>query len=168
MNVKRSGNSHTSKPHSREGNDTPLQYSCLENPMGRGGWKAAVHGVTKSWTWLSDFTFAFMHWRRKWQPNPMFLPGESQGQWSLVGFHLWGCTESDTTEVTQQQQQQQVSITFIFFEINSWGYWQKDCFLFTQEVSKLEFITSIIYSRSYNQARPYGAFPGYPLPDCCL
>ena len=39
-----------------------------------------------------------MHWRRKWQLTPVFLPGESQGQWSLVGCHLWGPTESDTTE----------------------------------------------------------------------
>ena len=43
-------------------------------------------------------------WRRKWQPTPVFLPGESQGRGSLVGCHLWGHTESDTTEVTQQQQ----------------------------------------------------------------
>ena len=42
-----------------EGNGTPLQYSCLENPMGGGAWKAAVHGVAKSRTRLSDFTFAF-------------------------------------------------------------------------------------------------------------
>ena len=41
----------------REGDGTPLQYSCLENPMDRGAWKAAVHGVVKSWTRLSDFTF---------------------------------------------------------------------------------------------------------------
>jgi len=40
---------------------------------------------------------------RKWRPTPVFLPGESQGQGSLVGCHLWGRTESDTTEVTQQQ-----------------------------------------------------------------
>ena len=39
-------------------------------------------------------------WRRKWQPTPVFLPGESQGRWSLVGCRLWGCTESDMTEVT--------------------------------------------------------------------
>ena len=45
-----------------------------------------------------------MHWRRKWHPTPVFLPGESQGWGSLVGCHLWGCTESDTTEVTWQQQ----------------------------------------------------------------
>ena len=43
----------------REGNGTPLQYSCLENPMGRGAWWAAVHGVAKSRTRLSDFTFTF-------------------------------------------------------------------------------------------------------------
>ena len=42
-----------------EGNGTPLQYSCLENPMDGGAWKAAVHGVARSWTRLSDFTFAF-------------------------------------------------------------------------------------------------------------
>ena len=43
----------------REGNGTPLQYSCLENPMDGGAWWAAVHGVAKSWTWLSNFTFTF-------------------------------------------------------------------------------------------------------------
>ena len=42
----------------------------------------------------------FMHWRRKWQPTPVFLPGESQGRGSLVGYRLWGHTESDTTEAT--------------------------------------------------------------------
>ena len=48
-----------------------------------------------------------MHWRRTWQPTPVFLPGESQGRGSPVGCRLWGHTESDTTEATQQQQQQQ-------------------------------------------------------------
>ena len=42
----------------------------------------------------------FMHWRKKRQPTPVFLPGESQGRGSLVGCRLWGRTESDTTEVT--------------------------------------------------------------------
>ena len=42
-----------------EGNDNPLQRSCLENPMGGGTWWAAVHGVTEGWTRLSDFTFTF-------------------------------------------------------------------------------------------------------------
>ena len=45
--------------HIGEGNGTPLQYSCLENPMDGGAWQAAVHGVAQSWTWLSDFTFTF-------------------------------------------------------------------------------------------------------------
>ena len=49
-------------------------------------------------TSLSRFTF--LQWRRKWQPTPVFLPGESQGQGSLVGCHLWGRTESDRTEAT--------------------------------------------------------------------
>ena len=84
-----------------EGNGTPLQCSCLENPMDGGTWQAAVLGVAKSRTRLSDFTF--MHWRRKWQPTPVFLPGESQGRGNLVGCRLWGHTESDTTEVMQQQ-----------------------------------------------------------------
>jgi len=47
-----------------------------------------------------------MHWRRKWQPTPVFLSGESEGWGSLVGCCQWGRTESDTTEATQQQQQQ--------------------------------------------------------------
>ena len=60
--------------------------------------------VGHSWaTSLSLFTF--MHWRRKWQPTPVFLPGESQGWGSLVGCRLWGHTESDTIEATWQQQQ---------------------------------------------------------------
>ena len=60
---------------------------------------AAVYGVEKSRTRLSDFTFTFhFHWRRKWQPTAVFLPGESQGWGILVGYRLWGCTESDTTE----------------------------------------------------------------------
>ena len=42
-----------------EGNGSPVQYSCLENPVDRGAWKAAVHGVAESWTRLSDFTFTF-------------------------------------------------------------------------------------------------------------
>ena len=42
----------------------------------------------------------FIHWRRKWQPTPVFLPGESQGRGTLVGCCLWGHTESDMTEVT--------------------------------------------------------------------
>ena len=61
--------------------------------------------------------FTFMHWRRKWQPTPVFLPGGPQGRWSLVRCRLWGLTESDTTEATQQQQQQQQPSCVQFFTI---------------------------------------------------
>ena len=51
--------------------------------------------------WATSLSLStFMHWRRKWQPTPVFLPGESQGWGSLLGCHLWGRTESDTTEAT--------------------------------------------------------------------
>ena len=51
--------------------------------------------------WVTSLSlFTFMHWRRKWQPTPAFLPGESQGWRSLVGCRLWGHTELDTTKAT--------------------------------------------------------------------
>ena len=65
-----------------------------DGPQSMGLLRVGHEGVTS----LSLFTF--MHWRRKWQPTPVFLPEESQGQGSLVGFRLWGHTESDTTEAT--------------------------------------------------------------------
>ena len=99
--------------HNGEGNGTPLQCSCLGNPMDGGVCWAAVHGVTTEKAmaptsvllpgeshgrrslvrlqlmgsrrvghdWVTSLSlFTFMHWRRKWQPTPVFLPGESQGQ----------------------------------------------------------------------------------------
>ena len=69
----------------------------IEGPGGlqsMGLWRVRHNWVTS----LSLFTF--MHWRRKWQPTPVFLPGEPQGQGSLVGCSLWGHTESDMTQVT--------------------------------------------------------------------
>ena len=86
--------------------------------MDGGAWWAAVHGVAKSQTRLSDFIlslFTFMHWRRKWQSTPVFLPGESQGLGSLVGCRLWGRTESNTTGATKQLQQQVFLRTPSFF-----------------------------------------------------
>ena len=86
-----------------EGNGTPLQYSCLENPMDGGAWWAAVHGVAKSQTRLSDFTFTFhfhalekematyssvLAWRISGMAGPVGLPSKR------------GRTESDMTEVT--------------------------------------------------------------------
>jgi len=92
----------------REGNGTPLQYSCLENPMDRGAWWAAVHGVTEGWTWLSDFTFTFPFHalEKEMATHSSVLAWRIPGMGSRVGCHLWGRTESDTTEATQQQQQQ--------------------------------------------------------------
>ena len=83
-------------------NGTPLQYSCLENPMEGGAWWAAVHGVAKSQTLLSDFTFTF-HFHaleKEMATHSCVLAWEISGKGSLVGCHLWGHTESDTTEVT--------------------------------------------------------------------
>ena len=60
------------------------------------GWLRVGHD------WVTSLSlFTFLHWRRKWQPTPVFLSGESQGRGSLVGCRLWGRTESDTTEVTE-------------------------------------------------------------------
>ena len=85
-----------------EGNGTPLQYSCLENPMDGGAWWAAVHGVTKSQTRLSDFTFTF-HFRaleKEKATHSSVLAWKIPKTGSLVGCCLWGCTESDMTEAT--------------------------------------------------------------------
>ena len=84
----------------REGNGTPLQCSCLENPMDGGAWWATVHGVTKSQTRLSDFTFTF-HFHaleKEMATHSSVLAWRIPG--SLVGCRLWGHTESDTTEAT--------------------------------------------------------------------
>ena len=80
----------------REGNGTLLQYSCLENPMDGGAWKAAVHGVAKSRTRLSNFTFTFnFHALEK-----EMATHSSVLAWRIPGYRLWGRTESDTTEAT--------------------------------------------------------------------
>ena len=85
-----------------EGSGTPLQYSCLENPMDGGAWWAAVHGVSKSWTRLSDFTFTF-HFHaleKEMATHSSVLAWRIPGMGSLVGCRLWGYTELYTTEVT--------------------------------------------------------------------
>ena len=85
-----------------EGGGTTLQYSCLENPWTEEPGRLQSTGslrVGHNWT-TSLSLFTFMHWRRKWQPTPVFLPGDSQGWGSLLGCRLWGRTELDTTEAT--------------------------------------------------------------------
>ena len=71
--------------------------------------------------WATSLSFfTFMHWRRKWQPTPLFLPGESQGQGSLVGCRLWGCTELDTTKVTWQYELGSVHSSVNFQKVRCW------------------------------------------------
>ena len=94
-------------------------YSAHQNPTEKA---MAPHSSTLAWKipWMEDpgrlqsmgslrvgpdwatslSLFTFLYWRRKWQPTPVFLPGESQGRRSLVGCRLWGGTELDTTEAT--------------------------------------------------------------------
>ena len=68
--------------------------------MDGGAWWAAVHGVAKGRTQLSNFTFHFHALEKEMATTPVFLPGDSQGPGSLVGCCLWGRTELDTTEAT--------------------------------------------------------------------
>ena len=85
-----------------EGNGTPLQYSCLENPMDGGAWWAAVHGVAESWTRLSDFTFTFhFHALEKKMATPSSvlawrIPGTGEpGRLPSMGSHRVGHDWSD-------------------------------------------------------------------------
>ena len=119
------------------GYGSPLQYSCLENPMDWGAWRATVHEVAKrvehNWSnwactyawliiymgllrWLSgkDSSFQcrrtdfnpqvrYIPWRRKWQPTPIFLPGNSHRQRSLEGYSAWGHKRVRHNLATKQQ-----------------------------------------------------------------
>ena len=82
-----------------EGNGTPLQYSCLENPMDGGAWKAAVHGVTKNRTQLSDFPFTFhFHALEKEMATHSSVPAwriPGTGELPSVGSHRVGHDCSD-------------------------------------------------------------------------
>src|SRR5574337_133236 len=84
-------------PHS---STLPWKIPWTEDPGGlQSMWSLRVR---HNWaTSLSLFTFT--HWRRKWQPSPVFFPGESQGRGSLVGCRLWGHTESNTTERSEER-----------------------------------------------------------------
>ena len=68
--------------------------------MEEPGGLQSMESLRVDMTSLSLSLFTFMHWRGKWQPTPVFLPGESQGRGSLVGCRLWGRTESEMTEAT--------------------------------------------------------------------
>ena len=101
-------------------NGTPLQYSCLENPMDRGAWQAAVHGVAEGWTRLSNFTFTFHFYalEKEMATHSSVLAWRIPGTGEPGGLPSMGRTESDMTEVTQQQQHQpcpQLPISYIMF-----------------------------------------------------
>ena len=85
-----------------EGNGTPLQYTCWKIPWTEEpGRLQSMGSLRVGHDWVTSLSlFTFMHWRRKWQSTPVFLPGESQGRGSLVGCRLRDHTESDTTEAT--------------------------------------------------------------------
>ena len=87
---------------SREGNGTPFQYFAWKiSWMKEPGRLQSMGSLRVRHDWATSLSlFTFMHWRRKRQPTPVFLPGESQGRGSLVGCCLWGGTESDMTEAT--------------------------------------------------------------------
>ena len=91
-----------SRERQGEGNGTPLQYSCLETPMDGEAWWAAVHGVAKSHTGLSNFpfTFPFHALEKEMAAHSSVLAWRIPGMGNVVGCRLWGRTESDTTEVT--------------------------------------------------------------------
>ena len=75
-----------------EGHGTPLQYSCLENPMDRGAWWAAIHGIAKSPIQLSDFTFTF-HFhalKKEMAPLSVLLPGMGSWMEEPGGLRPWG------------------------------------------------------------------------------
>ena len=101
-----------SRKQSGEGSGTPLQYSCLENPVDGGAWQAAVHRVAKSWTGLSDFTFTF-HFHtleKEMATHSSVLAQKIPGTGEPGGLPYVGSQESDTTELTQQHQQEAVMI----------------------------------------------------------
>ena len=103
-----------------EGNGTPLQYSCLENPMDGGAWWAAVHGFAKSRTWLSDFTFTFhfhalekemathsrvLAWRIPGTEEPSGLPS--------MGLHRVGHNWSDLAAVAAATMFMNIKMTIL-------------------------------------------------------
>ena len=120
-----------------EGNGTPLQYSCLENPMDGGAWQAAVHGIAKSRTRLCNFqvdnlsdftlTFHFHALEKEMASHSSVLAWRIPGTGSLMGCCLWGRTESDTTEATQQQQQHDLAIPLLSVSLMKMRTFKKMC-----------------------------------------
>ena len=105
--------------HYGEGNGTPLQYSCLENPMDGGAWWAAVHGVAEGWTRLSDFTFTFhFHaWEKEMATHSSVLawriPGMGEpGGLPSLGSHRVGHDGSDLAAAAAAASTLSLSISY--------------------------------------------------------
>ena len=132
-------------PHS---STLPGKFHGWRSLVGCSPWGCTESDTTEA-TSLSLFTF--MHWRRKWQPTPVFLPGESWGWGSLVGCRLWGRTELDTTEVTWQhvacswqREDLFILLTFFFFLL-----------LFPYAAPSLFYVSSLIPIQSLLKARTF-------------
>ena len=91
------GSSHSEKAMAPHSSTLAWKIPWMEEPGGPQSMGSLRVGEDSA---ISLSLFTFLHWRRQWQPTPVFLPGESQGRRSFVGCRLWGRTESDTTEVT--------------------------------------------------------------------
>ena len=99
-NIKRYVNVHPWLIHANVWQNPPQYCKLASNKKRKRYVKKDFLGDPVAKTWRSQYRPGFDPWRRKWQPTPVFLPGESQGWRSLVGCCLWGRIESDTTEVT--------------------------------------------------------------------
>ena len=117
----------------RESNGTPLQYSCLENPMDRGAWKAAVHGVAEGQTWLSDFTFtshfhalekematysSVLAWRIPGTGEPGGLPS--------MGLHRVG---HDWSDLAASAAAKAMVLPVVMYGCESWTLKKAECWI---------------------------------------
>ena len=110
----------------------PLQYSCLENPMDGGAWQAAVHGVAKSHTRLSDFTFTFhFHALEKEMATP-----SSVLTWRIPGMAEAGGLLSMGSHRVGQRQQQHVKLWFHTLHLNDFIVCQLCVFEFLLSISQ--------------------------------
>ena len=109
--------------------NTPLQFAFSNLLLGKLLIRVCIpliFNILLLWSlnYISELSqdkqrYQYIKRRRKWQPTPVFLPGESQGQRNLVGCRLWGRTELDTTEATQQQQQQYIKLCALDHKVSS-------------------------------------------------
>ena len=116
--------------------------------MEEPGGLRSMGSLQVGYNWATSLSlFTFMHWGRKWQPTPVFLPGESQGRRSLVRCSPWGCTELDTTEVTYQQQQQLHSLIW-----RQWVVFFRFFFQLEWYCVRVEF--PVVYRRAFLLSMP--------------